>query len=194
LAVYCVVGLGNPGEEYSQTRHNLGFRIVDKLAEDCSTRIRRSEFRALTATVWFGRSEVLLMKPQTYMNLSGRSVDDARSRLSIPAERIVVVCDDADLELGRIRVRAGGGTGGHRGLRSIIEEIGDAGFVRIRAGVGRPPTGGPLDRYVLANFENTEFEAVDSLVERGAAAVREVVTEGVESAMRSFNGPIEPKA
>jgi len=168
----------------------LGFRVVDAIAEACSTRIRRSKYRALTATVRIGRSEVLLMKPQTYMNLSGSSVRDACRDLELAASHLVVVCDDADLALGRLRVRMGGGTGGHRGLRSIIDELQTADFVRVRAGVGRPPDGTPLDQHVLSGFTQAEHAVAEALVERGAAAVRAVIDAGVETAMREYNGPV----
>jgi len=129
------------------------------------------------------------MKPQTYMNRSGRSVAAACRALSTPHERVIVVCDDADLALGRIRVRQGGGTGGHNGLRSIVDESGSADFVRVRLGVGRPPSGVALDEHVLDKPSADEFDAIDGLIDRGASAVAEIVRNGVESAMRAFNGP-----
>jgi len=187
--MFIVVGLGNPGAKYTGTRHNLGFRVADRLADDRSTRIRRSQFRALTATVRIGRSEVLLMKPQTYMNASGKSVEDACRALSVPYDRVIVVCDDADLALARIRVRQGGGTGGHRGLDSIIGETGSRDFVRVRLGVGRPPAGIELDEHVLAPVAADEKKAVTEMMERGADAVAEIVINGVAPAMQKFNGP-----
>jgi PTH1 family peptidyl-tRNA hydrolase len=185
--MFCVVGLGNPGAKYTATRHNLGFRVADALAESSSTRIRRQEFQALTAVVEIGRSEVLLLKPQTYMNLCGRSVEAATTHLGIPPERLVVVYDEADLALGRIRVRHGGGTGGHLGVTSIVEETGSAGFVRVRLGIGRPPAGVELSDWVLAELGPAERGDIEELVARAADAVREVVVNGTEVAMRKFN-------
>ena len=191
---YCVAGLGNPGERYIPTRHNLGFRVADRLASERSTDIRRLEYQALTATVRIGRSEVLLMKPQTYMNRSGQSVSDAWHALALDARRLVVVYDDVDLPLGRIRIRRGGGSGGHRGVDSIIAQIGEAGFARVRIGVGRPPDGVAVDRFVLEPFADAEREVVDVAVERAARAACAIVTDGLEVAMQRFNAAEPPDA
>ncbi len=185
---HLIVGLGNPGTKYIGTRHNLGFRVVDRLAETSGTRIRRPEHRALTAVVMIGRSEVLLMKPQTYMNASGKSVADACRAHTIAPQQVIVVCDDADLEPGRVRVRQGGGSGGHRGLASILDESGTGDFVRVRLGIGRPPTGVPLDDFVLAQPSGVEEEMLTHLAVRGAEAVASVISDGVESTMQRFNG------
>jgi PTH1 family peptidyl-tRNA hydrolase len=192
--MFCVAGLGNPGERYKDTRHNLGFRVAERLAERCNTSIRRSEFRALTAAAKIGRSEVLLLEPQTYMNLCGGSIDSACSFHGIPPERLIVAFDDADLPLGRVRVRRGGGTGGHRGVASIIETVGSAEFVRVRLGLGRPPAGLELSEWVLEPVPEGERSQLDALVERGADAVVSVIVEGVEAAMRNFNGAVPDDA
>jgi PTH1 family peptidyl-tRNA hydrolase len=189
LPSHLIVGLGNPGTKYIGTRHNLGFRAVELLAEAYGTRIRRPEYRALTAVVPIGRSEVLLMKPQTYMNASGQSVADACRAHSIPTSNVSVVCDDADLEVGRIRIRQGGGSGGHRGLESILREVGAADFVRVRLGIGRPPAGMGLDDYVLAEARGPDERKLEDLAGRGAQAAGAVITKGLEAAMREFNGP-----
>ncbi len=186
--MYCVAGLGNPGEKYKRTRHNLGFRVVDRLARERGRGIRRKEFRALTAAVEIGRTEVLLLKPQTYMNASGASVRAACAGLGIPSEHVIVVCDDADLELGRVRVRPRGGSGGHRGLASIISELGTEEFVRVRLGVGRPPEGADMSEHVLQSATGSEAAVLDALVERGTRAVETVVERGVDAAMQEFNG------
>ena len=185
--MFCVVGLGNPGAEYTGTRHNLGFRVADELAARYDTRIRRRDYSALTATVRIGRTEVLLMKPQTYMNRSGRSVSAACSDLEIPIERVVVVYDDVDLALGRIRVRRGGGAGGHRGVLSIIEEVGGVEFPRVKVGVGRPPEGMPVDEFVLAPLPAAEDELLESAIARAAEAAAAIVSDGVDAAMQRYN-------
>jgi PTH1 family peptidyl-tRNA hydrolase len=186
--MYCVAGLGNPGEKYSKTRHNLGFRVADKLAERCDTRIRRREFQALTAVIEIGRSEVLLLKPQTYMNLCGRSVEAVRAAFGIPANRLIVVYDDADLALGRVRVRRSGSAGGHRGVASILEETGMSEFARVRLGIGRPPEPGlELADWVLTDPTGDEIDRIDDLVVRGADAVTDIIADGVEHAMQRFN-------
>jgi PTH1 family peptidyl-tRNA hydrolase len=191
--MFCVAGLGNPGGKYTSTRHNIGFRVVDRLAEAGSTRIRRREFLALTATIRIDRTEVLLMKPQTYMNRCGRSLEVACRTLGIPSERVIVVVDDADLPAGRVRIRRGGGTGGHRGIASIIEETGSRDFARVRLGIGRPPAGVELADYVLGDLEEQERAALDELVARGAEAVTEIITDGLEAAMQAFNAaPVTP--
>ena len=183
----CVVGLGNPGEKYKATRHNLGFRVADELAKRCNTRIRRREYQALTATVRIGRSEVLLLKPQTFMNLCGRSVAAASGSLGIPANRLIVVYDDADLTLGRVRVRRGGSAGGHLGVASMIEELGSREFVRIRLGIGRPAAGVELAEWVLGSPDAAEETELMALVERGSDAVVETIVHGPERTMQKFN-------
>ncbi len=186
--MYLVVGLGNPGGEYKGSRHNIGFEVADRLAARHNTRIRRLDYRALTVSIKVGRSEVLIMKPQTYMNSSGRSVAAACRGLGIETSGLVVVHDDTDLETGRIRVRVGGSSAGHRGVGSIIDEAGGADCIRVRLGVGRPAGGGELTDYVLECFAHTESELVESMIERGTAAVMAVLRDGVASAMQTFNG------
>ena len=188
--MFCVVGLGNPGTEYTGTRHNLGFRVVDVLAARHATRIRRREYSALTATVRIGRTEVLLMKPQTYMNASGRSLRAMQHATNTPPERWVLVWDDADLERGRLRIRRGGGTGGHRGIASVIEQTGERDFVRVRLGLGRPPAGVELADWVLEPPGDGEREELAELVETAADAVERVIVRGVDRAMQEFNSKI----
>lgn len=186
--MFCVVGLGNPGARYKETRHNIGFRVVERLGAGHNTDIRRLQFQALTATIAIGRTEVLLMKPQTYMNLSGESVDAARRALDIAPERIVVTHDDVDLPLGRIRVRPGGAAAGHRGIASIIETLGSESFARVRLGVGRPADGIDTAEYVLRDFDQSEQETLEAMVARASAAIEALVEDGVEASMRRFNG------
>lgn len=185
---FCVIGLGNPGEEYRLTRHNVGFHVVDVLAARIDVDIRRPEYRALTAEGFLGRSMVLLMKPQTYMNASGRSAAEALKNLGLSPERLVVVYDDLDLPTGRLRIRASGGAGGHRGVASIVAEVGTGDFARVRVGVGRPRPGIPVIDHVLSPFEADEGELVCHAVGLAADAVEHVVNEGVRSAMDAFNG------
>jgi len=189
---YCIAGLGNPGERYNGSRHNLGFRVADEIARERSTDIRRLEYQALTAGLTVGRSEVLLMKPQTYMNRSGESVAEALGTLALDAAGLVVVYDDLDLPVGRIRVRRGGGSGGHRGVASIIEATGESGFTRVRIGIGRPPVGVAVEDFVLQPFENAEMEAAEAAVSQAAQAVSVIVEDGVEPAMRIFNPAADP--
>ena len=185
---FCVIGLGNPGEEYRLTRHNVGFHVVDVLAARIDVDIRRPEYRALTAEGILGRSMVLLMKPQTYMNASGRSAAEALQDLGLSPERLVVVYDDLDLPTGRLRIRASGGAGGHRGVASIIAEIGTGDFARVRVGVGRPRPGTPVIDHVLSPFDPEELEIVEGAVALAADAVEHLVNEGVRSTMDTVNG------
>lgn len=186
--MYCIVGLGNPGEEYARTRHNVGFRVVEELANSKDTHIRRPEYRALTATVMLGRTEVLVMKPQTYMNRSGESVAAALADKGLAPSDLLVIYDDVDLPLGRVRMRRGGGSGGHNGVQSIIDAVGDATFARLRLGVGRPDANTDLIEHVLSEFASDESAGVAMAIKRGARAVEVFVAEGLTSAMQKFNG------
>jgi PTH1 family peptidyl-tRNA hydrolase len=186
--VFCVVGLGNPGQEYENSWHNVGFRVVDEVAARCGVSIRRRCYRALTVETMFDRAEVLLMKPQVYMNRSGESVAAALSDLAIPMDRVVVTFDDADLPLGLLRVRRGGGSGGHRGIASIIETTGTNEFTRVRLGIGRPIAESPdLAAYVLSRIPAAAEEIVRPLLARAADAIACVTTDGPDAAMRKFN-------
>ena len=190
--MFCVVGLGNPGREYERSWHNAGFRVVDEVAARCGVSIRRRCYRALTVETLIGRAEVLLVKPQDYMNRSGESVAAACLDLSIPMDKVVVAFDDADLPLGRLRVRRGGGSGGHRGIASIIEKTGSADFVRVRLGIGRPTDPAvELAGYVLSPIPAAAEQAAASLFARAADAIDRIVTNGVDAAMREFNGAME---
>jgi PTH1 family peptidyl-tRNA hydrolase len=184
---WIVVGLGNPGEEYGPTRHNVGFHVVDCLAAKLKIDIRRTEFRALTAEAMLGGSMVLLMKPQTFMNRSGRSAADALSTLGLPPGRVLAVYDDLDLPLGRLRVRTGGGAGGHRGVASLIEHLETPDFPRVRIGIGRPAEGRAVVEHVLSPFDGAESDAAAVAATRGAAAVERIVIDGLAAAMETFN-------
>ncbi len=186
--MFCIVGLGNPGGEYERSWHNVGFRAADEVAARCGVSIRRRCYRALTVETMIDRAEVLLMKPQDYMNRSGDSVAAACEALAIPLERVIVAFDDADLPLGRLRIRRAGGSGGHRGVASIIEAMGSGEFTRIRLGIGRPPPdAGDLAEYVLSPIPIPAEATLTSLIARSADAIARVVTDGIDVAMREFN-------
>ena len=184
---FCVVGLGNPGEEYRATRHNVGFEVADELAARWKTDIRRTEFRALTAEAKPGRSMVLLMKPQTFMNASGRSAAEALSFHGLAPVDLLAIYDDLDLPLGRTRVRPDGGAGGHRGVASLIEELGTTTFTRVRVGIGRPAEGRAVIDHVLTPFLPEEMDAARAGVVRAADAVESILESGIERAMETFN-------
>jgi PTH1 family peptidyl-tRNA hydrolase len=181
-----VAGLGNPGREHERDRHNAGWMVVDELARRHGARFRGKFSGRLAETRLAGR-RVALLEPETYMNESGRSIAAAARFYRLPPERVLVVHDDVDLEVGRLQARRGGGLAGHNGLRSIAQALGTQEFLRLRIGVGRPGRGDPRDvaDYVLSPFEPEDD--VDALVARAADAVEAILAEGLEAAQRRFN-------
>jgi len=181
-----VAGLGNPGPEHARDRHNVGWMVVDELARRRDVSFR-SKFSGRLAETRFGDKRVALLKPETYMNESGRSLSAAARFFKVDPEEVLVVHDDVDLEFGRLQARAGGGLAGHNGLRSISQSFGTSDFLRLRIGVGRPGRGDPRDvaDFVLAPFDLHEDR--EALVARAADAVEFVVAEGLEEAQRRFN-------
>jgi PTH1 family peptidyl-tRNA hydrolase len=186
-----IVGLGNPGGSYSRSRHNVGFRVVDELAERHGMRFSRREYKSQVADGRIGDEPVLLMKPQTYMNLSGDAVQRARRDLRLEPNEFLVVYDDLDLAVGRLRVGASGGAGGHHGVESIIEALGSKGFPRIRIGIGRPGSKDANVDYLLDSMTQEEAEALAGSVARAADAVEVALRDGVASAMSRFNGQVK---
>jgi len=182
-----VVGLGNPGAAYARTRHNVGFWVVDELAARHGLRFARSGYKADVAEGRIADADVVLLKPQTFMNASGEAVGRARRDLGLEPAEIVVVYDDLDLPVGRIRVRAAAGAGGHHGVESVIEELGSKEFPRVRIGIGKPQSGETVD-YVLGPPTAEEQGALHASIERAADAVEVVLGEGVARAMSRFNG------
>lgn len=182
-----VVGLGNPGKKYEGARHNLGFRIIDRIARDHQVVIKKKLCGALVGE-WLNDGEmVLLAKPQLFMNRSGESVHGLLAHFRSAPEDSIVIYDDLDLAFGRIRIRPTGGAGGHRGVLSIMESLGGAGFYRVRVGIGRPPNGvDPVD-FVLEQFTLQELDQLDEVVSRAAKAVHSLVREGGQRAMEQYN-------
>lgn len=185
---YLVVGLGNPGSQYEATRHNVGFRAVDALAKEAGVKIDRAKFQALTAQATVGGVRVLLMKPQTYMNLSGVAVKQAADFYKVPPERVLVLFDDIDLDVGRLRIRAKGSAGGHNGIKSIISSLGSQDFPRIKIGVGaKPHPDYDLADWVLSRFTLAEQKLLEPAIDHAAAAVPMIFTQGIERASSQFN-------
>ena len=185
---WLIVFLGNPGPKYDCTRHNAGFMAGDAMADKLGVRINRARFKALTAAAEIGGVKVLLMKPQTYMNLSGEAVAQAVRFYKIPAERVLVVSDEVSLPLGKLRVRQKGSAGGHNGLKSIISALGTDAFPRIRIGVGAPPHPDyDMADWVLSVFRNQDLADMREAAGRAADAAGCYVTEGPERAMNRFN-------
>lgn len=188
-AEWLVVGLGNPGEKYENTRHNVGFLTVDELAERARVPVQKLKHRALTNTLEVGGVKVLLMKPVTYMNLSGEAVRQAVDFYKIPPERVLVVSDDTALAVGRLRIRKGGSAGGHNGLKNIIQHLGTDQFPRVRVGVGeKPHPDYDMADWVLGKFQGEDKKAIDGAVKRAADAVECLLKEGPDRAMNRFNG------
>jgi len=181
-----VVGLGNPGREYERTRHNAGWLVLDELARRHGGSWR-SKFSGSLAEVRLGDAKLALLKPETYMNESGRSVGAAARFFKVPPEQVLVAHDDVDLESGRLQARNGGGLAGHNGLRSLGQHLGSQDFLRLRIGVGRPERGDPrsVADWVLSPF--APEEDADALVSRSADAVETIVAEGLEAAQQKFN-------
>ena len=181
-----VVGLGNPGERYRDTRHNIGFLVLEELARRWRTPAWRNRYQAEVAEY---RSEgtVLLVKPQTFMNLSGVSIREASRFYKILPAEIIVVHDDLDLPSGRLRIRERGGAGGHRGIESTIEQLGTDEFVRVKFGIGRPPVGWESADYVLGRFAEEERQLIQDAIVQAADAVEAILKEGTAPAMNRFN-------
>jgi peptidyl-tRNA hydrolase, PTH1 family len=186
-----VVGLGNPGPRYSRTRHNIGFQCLELLAQRHSIAIDRSQMHALSGQGWIqrgaGRAKVLLVKPLTFMNLSGDAIAPMMRFYQVEPENLIVIHDDLDLESGRLRLRPGGSSGGQNGIKSIIERLGTQEFARARVGIGRPP--GRMDpaAWVLQEFAQSEEEQFGPLRERVADAVETWLLEGMTAAMNRYN-------
>ena len=188
-AAWLIVGLGNPGEKYEDTRHNVGFQVIDELAERQGRPVQRLKFKALTGLLTISGEKALVMKPVTYMNLSGEAVRPAADFYKLPPERILVISDDVALAAGRLRIRAKGSAGGHNGLKSIIQHLGTDQFPRIRVGVGeKPHPDYDLADWVLGRPQGEDKKAIDEAVKRAADAVECILTQGLERGMGKFNG------
>jgi PTH1 family peptidyl-tRNA hydrolase len=189
--VFLVVGLGNPGARYVDTRHNVGFLVVDALARRASVGLDREQSGAKVAKATVASEPAVLVKPQKFMNLSGGPVHAARDFYKVELGRILVVHDDLDLPHGDVRVKVGGGHGGHNGLRDLLAHVG-ADFIRIRVGIGRPPEGWDSADYVLGRWSPDQASELPGLVERAADAVEHVVRHGAAAAMQTFNSKPSP--
>ncbi|MBQ9852271.1 MAG: aminoacyl-tRNA hydrolase [Ruminiclostridium sp.] len=186
---WLVVGLGNPGPKYDWTRHNMGFLVIDELAQREKIPVQKLKFKALTNTVVIGDRSVLLMKPTTYMNLSGGAVGEAARFYKIPPERILVISDDVALPQGKLRIRRSGSAGGHNGLKDIIAHLGGDGFPRIKVGVGgKPHPDSDMADWVLGKFTGQDKKVMEEAIKRAADAVEELLKNGVDQAMSKFNG------
>jgi len=186
--VKLIAGLGNPGEQYQSSRHNLGFLTLDYLAGRHDIPLKKQGFEALFGKGKIGNETVLLAKPQTYMNLSGIALERLVSYFKVDIKDLIVVHDDLDLPFETIRLKKGGGEGGHKGLMSIVQHVGSADFIRVRIGIGKPMRKAMVERYVLSPFAEEEQNAVPSILAVACDVVGEVILSGVETAMQRYHG------
>ena len=192
--MHLIVGLGNPGAEYAQTRHNAGFLLVEKLAAQWKADwTNERKFKARMAKSERQGKRVLLCEPQTFMNLSGETVGDVAGFYQLPLPQLIVAVDDADLPFGEIRLRPGGSSGGHHGLESIEQHLGSREFARLRIGIGRKDGARQITNYVLGKFEPAEKELLEKILERAANQVECWLAAGLQKAMSQFNGVIDSK-
>lgn len=186
---WLIVGLGNPGKEYEKTRHNCGFRAIDLLAKTLGCKIDKAKFQGLYGQVTYQGCKLFLLKPMTYMNLSGRSILQLSAYYQIPPQRIIVLFDDISLEPGRLRIRPDGSAGGHNGIKSIISELGSQDFPRVKIGVGaKAHAEQDLADWVLSGFSASEEKALGSALERAAEAALCIMESGVPEAANRYNG------
>lgn len=186
--LYVIVGLGNPGNKYENTRHNVGFRAIDAISKKYGIKVDRVKYKAIVGEGEIGGEKVLLVKPQTFMNLSGESVREIVQWYKLPVENIIVIYDDVDIAVGTVRIRPSGSSGTHNGMKSVIYQLQADRFPRIRIGIGKAPDGWDLADYVLGNFTNEEAADIDEAVTRAANAVETLISAGVEAAMNLYNG------
>ena len=184
---YLIVGLGNPDREYRGNRHNVGFMVLDQLAERLGTTFSRVKMNAMMTAVRHGDERLILIKPQTFMNLSGQAVSSFARFYKLPLENLLVVYDDVDLPFETLRLKSNGGDAGQKGVRSTIKQLGTKEFPRLRVGIGRPPGRMPVSAYVLQDFSKPEKELLPLVLDQGASAALHFIDHGLDSAMTLYN-------
>ncbi len=186
--MYIIAGLGNPGKEYENTRHNAGFNVIDKIADKAGISVSEKKHKGLIGKGVFAGEKVVLLKPQTYMNLSGESIRAAIDYYKLDAtSELIVISDDIDLDVGQLRIRPKGSAGGHNGLKNIIQNLGTEEFIRIRIGVGAKRAGGDLVSHVLGKIDKSDQEIFEEVLENAVHAIETIMSEGTETAMNRFN-------
>ena len=188
-AEWLICGLGNPDARYAGTRHNAGFDALDHLAEKWNTEITKSKFKGLYGQATVDGKKVILLKPMTYMNLSGEAVGEAARFYKIPADHVLVISDDVSLPIGKLRIRKGGSAGGHNGLKNIIQHLGTDQFPRVKVGVGeKPHPDYDMADWVLSKFVGEDLKTITAAIEKAGKAVECLIAEGPDKAMNKFNG------
>ena len=185
--MYLIVGLGNPEQEYGKTRHNMGFNAINKIANEYKIEITKSKFQGLYEKTQIEGEQVILLKPQTYMNLSGDCIKEFVKFYKIEKKQIIIIYDDMDIEPGKIKIRKKGSSGGHNGIKSIISNLGTEEFPRIRIGIGRPQYPGDQINYVIGSIPDEEKIILDQGAEKAAKAVIEILKNGIDKAMNKMN-------
>lgn len=188
--MFVIAGLGNPGMDYIGTKHNVGFKVIDKLADDYTIKVTKFKHRAFVGDGIIEGKKVFLLKPQTYMNLSGESVKEVLSFYKVPIENFIVIYDDTSLSLGTTRIREKGSAGGHNGIKNIIAHLGTDEFLRIKVGIGEKPNGRDLSDYVLSGFSKDEQPLIIDGIERASLAIQLILSKGVAQAMNQTNQKI----
>lgn len=184
--MFLIVGLGNPGKEYENTRHNVGFQVIDNIAKEYNISINRQKFKGVYGEGFINGKKVIILKPTTYMNLSGESVREVVDFYNLRSDEIIVIYDDISLEIGKFRIRDKGSAGGHNGIKSIIAHLGGDVFPRIKVGIGQPDV--DLVKYVLGRFTKDEMKTLSESIEASTKATEEIINNDVSSAMNQFNG------
>ncbi len=185
--MYIIVGLGNPGRQYEHTRHNVGFEVVDRLADRLGISVSEKKHKALCGKGILEGQKVVLVKPQTFMNLSGESVRSAADFYKPEQDHVIIIYDDVSLDPGQLRIRAKGSAGGHNGIKNIIAQLGTQEFPRVKVGIGEKPDKMDLADYVLSHFSQGEWKQMENAFEEAADAVTVMVSQGIETAMNRFN-------
>ncbi|MCI8344919.1 MAG: aminoacyl-tRNA hydrolase [Clostridia bacterium] len=185
--MYLIIGLGNPEEEYGRTRHNMGFNVINKLSNKYGIEVNKKKFDGLCGDGMIEGEKVILLKPQTYMNLSGKSIVQVVNFYKIPLENVIVIYDDIDIEPGLIRIRKKGSSGSHNGMKSVIAELGSGEFMRVRVGIGKPKYDGDMINYVIGAVPEEEQKELEKGVEKAKEAVIEILRSGIDTSMNKFN-------
>lgn len=185
--MYLIIGLGNPEEEYSRTRHNMGFDTINKLAEKYGIKVNKNKFNSLYGSGEIEGEKVILLKPQTYMNLSGTAIREVMNFYKLSSKDIIVIYDDLDIEPGTIKIRKKGGPGTHNGMKSVVHEIGTEDFARIRVGIGMPQYKNDLLNFILTKIPEEEYKVLENAIQKAAEAIGEIIKKGIDSAMNQYN-------